>query len=130
MKYTIKHSNFLFDVTKGQANSTMTFIVTPEIAKCRSYAYGVHRNYGYSVDMDAIASLGYDGFLKLGPETCGVDVQLGGGMRVCVDVDKRYAWDKKEVICNQPVNYYCSKGWGGSIVAFVKEYIGLSRGRI
>ena len=122
MKYTIKHSNFLFDVTKGQANSTMTFIVTRDL--------GEYKNNEYVVYMDTLHALGFDGFVRFGPGASKVNVQLGGGMKVCVDVDKRYAWDKKEVICNQPVNYYCSKGWVGSIVAFVKEYIGLSRGRI
>jgi hypothetical protein len=106
-------NSFLFDVTKGQNNSTMTFIITRDL--------GEYKNNEYLVDMDTLHGLGFNGMIKFGPETCKVNVQLGGGMKVCVDVNKRYAWDKKEVICNQPVNYYCSKGWVGSIIAFIKD---------
>jgi hypothetical protein len=118
MTYTIKPNNFLFDVTRGQDNSTMTFIVTRDL--------GEYKNNQYLVDMNILHDFGFDGLIKFSSEIFKVNVQLGGGMKVSLDVNKRYAWDKKEVICNQPVNYYCSKGWIGSAIAFIKEHIALN----
>jgi hypothetical protein len=111
-------NSFLFDVTKAQDNSTMTFIITRDL--------GEYKNNKCVVDMDTLHGLGFDGLIKFESSPCNVNTALGGGMKVSVDVNKRYAWDKEEVICNQKVNYYCSKGWIGSAISFIKQKINLT----
>ena len=108
---------FLFEVTRPQENSTMTLIITREI--------GEYKNNYYNVDMDELKRLGYDGFMHIkgNGNSYNSEIQIGVGMALSLDVNKQYAWDKEDVICNQKVNYYCSKGWVGSVIAWVKAWI-------
>ena len=107
-------NSFLFDVTKVQSNSTMTFCFSEKFC---NYNKGV-----FELDFNLLKCEGFDSFIYFKNDfNIMPEIILARGMRVCVDVNKRYAWDKKEVICNQPVNYYCSKGWVGSIIAFIKD---------
>ena len=107
-------NSFLFDVTKGQSNSTMTFCFSEKFC---NYNKGV-----FELDFNLLKDEGFDGHIYFNNVLNSMtEIIFTRGMRVCVDVNKRYAWDKKEVICNQPVNYYCSKGWVGSIIAFIKD---------
>jgi hypothetical protein len=107
-------SDFLFELRRPQSNSTMTVVFTKK--------FGEYKDGKFSLDFKKIEEFGLGGFLKvLNGSAVNTVYKFTGGTDLCVDVNKRYAWDKKEVICNQPVNYYCSKGWVGSIIAFIKD---------
>ena len=118
MKYTINEKEFLFESSRPQSNSTMTFIFTKK--------FGEYKECEFVLYFKKIESLGFKGFLHVFNGSAVNEVyKFTGGSALCVDVNKRYSWDKEEMICNQPVNYYCSKGWVGSAIAFLKEYINI-----
>ena len=106
---------FLFEVS-GRANgATLTFVFTRDV--------GVYEDDKFIVDFFKLKTHGYDGFFRVNniyANYC-VCYKSTGGMKTSVDVDKRYVWDKEEVICNQKVNYYCSKGWAGSVMSWLKD---------
>jgi hypothetical protein len=105
-------NNFLFEVGQSQNHAVLTFVFTREM--------GIYEDDVFKVDMTKLQSRGYDGFIKVNSNFDN-DIKATGGMSISLDVNKRYAWDKETVICNQKVNYYCSKGWIGSIKLWIKN---------
>ena len=118
MTYTIDKKEFLFESSRPQSDSTMTFIFTKK--------FGEYKEGKFVLDLKKIESFGFKGFLHVfNGSAVNTVYKFTGGSVLCVDVNKRYSWDKEEMVCNQPVNYYCSKGWVGSAIAFLKEYINI-----
>ena len=105
---------FLFEVNGQQKHAVFTFVFTREI--------GIYRDGVFEVNMKKLEPSGYDGFIKFNRGFHNY-IKGTGGMSVSLDVNKRYAWDKETIICNQKVNYYCSKGGIGSIKLWVNNYI-------
>jgi hypothetical protein len=104
--------NFLFEVVQSQKEAELTFVFTKK--------FGFYEKSTFVVDMKKLKAHDYDGFIRV-TSTFSNKLIITGGMSLSLDVNKRYAWDKETVICNQKVNYYCSKGWIGSIKLWIKN---------
>jgi hypothetical protein len=109
-------NKFLFELTRPQSNSIITIVFTKK--------FGEYKEGKFSLDFKKLELLGFDGFLKVLNGNCeNTTYEFSGGMDLGAHVNKRYAWDKEQVICNQPIKYYCSKGWFGSVIAFTKDWV-------
>jgi hypothetical protein len=106
---------FLFDVTKTQENSTMIFSFTRK--------FGEFKDGSFYCDFDKLKSNNLDGFIKIANKSNTTNYVFCCGTELCLTVNKRYAWDKEEVICNQKVNYTCARGYIFSVLVFIKAWI-------
>ena len=105
---------FLFEVSGQQKGAIFTAVFNKK--------HGSFFRGAFAIDLSKLKDQGFDGVLRL-TNTGQITVFISQGMKTSLDVDKQYIWDKEKIICNQKVNYYCSKGWIGSIKLWVNNYI-------
>ena len=74
-----------------------------------------------SIDLDKIRDAGLDGFASFSetPENC--EIIIASGMENCLQVRKKYPWQKHTFTANVPVYTYCEHGWIKSALHFMKR---------
>jgi hypothetical protein len=107
---------FLIEIDGGDARYAT---ITPTVPTL----YANRINDELILNMEALEQIGLKGACRINHVKNYCCQGLAVGSEACVQVRKRYAWDKPEVTANVPVYFYCDSGLFGSVLRWLKDRI-------
>ena len=105
-------SKFLIELS----GSSKGYVVTPTVG----IQFSSRKGGDYYVDLNALESSGYDGFLRVanGNHTFNLD-RISFGMSTYVQIELPYPWSKHDLYSNVPIKSFCKSGYFISAIRFI-----------